>query len=202
MKLRLALSLILGWSAVTFGQEDPWLPKGNDPWAAYKNEVDTSSTKNLVGQFADKDTLASDSSTFRENEVAVISGIEKPVYLNATGDLDKSGRELLREDLKQYADTSFKASGYFVVGMFTGLTLGVLALSADAITVIPDTRAERAIQKAVEEDPRFREIPEEKLKKERRSATNKKQFRKALLGSAVGISIRLLWIASRLNILS
>lgn len=126
------LIFVLLCSAFCFAQENPWSPKGENPWKAYPQQEK-------------KPTEAIDSSRLVEAKVDSITLPVMPKQENLS-------EEQICVKAENRAVEVYKSGGNFAFGFVTGLCFNLFGIAPDLIYIAPNFNKEkRAVEQAMKE---------------------------------------------------
>jgi hypothetical protein len=176
--MKALLIVVLVSSGFCFGQENPWTPKGENPWKGYPQQetkpIETIDSSRLVEADVDSTTLPV--------KLKEASLSEEQVYAKA----------------ENRANEVYKSGGDFAFGFLTGVCFNLFGVVPDLIYIAPNFKSEkRAVEKVVKE-VQHEDCDKEKLEKK---VKNKLKTKKALstiggtlTGAATQIGIALVII--------
>jgi hypothetical protein len=171
-------------SMFVFAQENPWTPKGENPWAAYENK-----SKNQTA--VDSANVEIDSSEIKVTIVEVNFEIDSS-QIKETSEQKLSAIEydMLLEDLEDDVVKRYKNKSNFGAGFAIGIILGIPGIIGDGIYAATNSKREKKIVEEVLRDSTYQAIPDKALKKETKKTMKNKKFAKAVAGTIVAVLIR------------
>jgi hypothetical protein len=167
MKATIFLFLMLAW-AMVFSQENPWTPKGENPWTAYETKSENQATH---GQ----ETVHADSTQVAETSEQKLSEVE----------YDQLLEELEADVLLKYQNKKDFGAGFGI-----GIFLGIAGIVGDGIYAASNSKREKKVVKEILSDSTYQAIPDKALTKETKKTMKNKKFAKAVAGTIVAVLVR------------
>lgn len=151
-----------------FSQENPWIPQGENPWAAYENK--------------------SENQTAIQTELVTIDSTQ----LEKTTEQKMSDAEYsqLMNDLETEVISKYKNKKDFGVGFGIGIILGITGIVGDGIYAATNSKREKAVVEEILSDSTYQAVPDKALTKETKKTMKSKKFAKAVGGTIVAVLVR------------
>lgn len=184
--MKTLIVLFVMMTGFIFSQENPWLPKGTNPWIQYE----TSSIENNEREI--QDTLQDiNSNDLSENVDTIMTLLPqtKVEPIDVT-EKHKSDSELCA-NIQSEADSLYYHKGDFVAGFVIGLVFGIYGLAGDGIYSATWNKKEKQILETFQTDSTYQTLTHKQIKKHVKKSTGDKKFRKAAKGTIVAVAIRI-----------
>jgi hypothetical protein len=166
---RLISFMILFAVIPVFSQENPWTPKGENPWGAYENK--------------------SENQTAEQVELVVID----TTHLEKTSEQKMSDADYnqLMNELEADVILKYNHKKDFGAGFAIGIVFGFSGVVGDGIYAITDSKREKKVVEEILSDSTYQSIPEKTLKRESKKTMKSKKFKKAVGGTVVAVLVRM-----------
>jgi len=158
----------------SFAQENPWLPKGENPWGEYEK--------------TEKSTV--ENQPKKENQP-----IDKPSKTDENLSLDtlpKSENQLYQQAVTDVS-TAYKSRKEFILGCAFGIIFATGVIPS-LLVVAANNKQEKQLVKEIESRPEYQPLNDGKLNKKLKKSIKGKKFAATMGGVAVGIGAKLLTI--------
>jgi hypothetical protein len=161
--------ILLMVSIPVFSQENPWTPKGENPWVAYEN--------NSANQTAEQ----------------VVIVIIDTVQLEETSEqkMSEADYNQLMNDLKADVIVKYQNGKDFGVGFGIGIVFGFTGIVGDGIYALTNSKREKKVVEEILIDSTYQVIPDEVLTKETKKTMRGKKIAKAIGGTMVAVLVRI-----------
>lgn len=157
-------------------QENPWTPKGENPWKQNPN--------NEFVIVQENDTLP----TRREMVVVENDSIQKEEVISLE---NASTEKQLLQKAGVEAEHAYDSNGDFGAGFGFGLLFNFFGVIPDMIYVANTSKKETAAIKKIERDSRFNSVNQEKLDKKVRSKIKTKKAASTIIGTVIGSVVQI-----------
>ena len=154
-----------------YAQENPWVPKGENPWA--------SNPKNEFVLVEEKDTLP------KLSEITLVENDSTKITKEVPLENVSTEKELLI-DAGNVAFSSYNSAGDFGAGFTFGLFFNFIGIVPDVVYITSNSKKEKKAIQSIEEDSRYDSLNNEKLTKKVRSKIKSKKAIATLSGTLVG----------------
>ncbi len=155
-----------------FAQENPWLPKGENPWGHYE-KTEKSSSHNEPK----KESQPTDQSVKTTDNLSLDT-------------LAKSENELYQKAVTE-SSTAYKSRNEFILGCAFGIIFPT-GIIPSLTVVATNNKQEKRLVKEIESQPEYQKLDDKKLNKKLKNSIKTKKFKASMGGVAVGIGAKLL----------
>ncbi len=156
-------------SMTVFSQENPWTPKGENPWSAYENNSQNQTAEQVV-------VITIDSAQLEKTSEQKLSDADHKILLN----------ELETDVLEKYENRNDFGAGFGI-----GIVFGFAGIIGDGLYTATNSKREKKVVEEILIDSTYQAIPEKTLTKETKKTMKNKKFKKAVGGTMVAVLLRM-----------
>jgi translation elongation factor EF-1beta len=185
----LVFLLLLASNALT--QENPWLPKGENPWGHYEN---TKKTENPSPETETKnqnqpvvDTVKTETILTKNENQPIVDSI-KILEIEIVDSVQKSENELYSE-AGMVAQDAYISSDDFMLGYLFGVVTAT-GLIPSLLCVYTDNKQEKQLVKEIESRPRYEKLDNKKLNRQIKNKVKNKKLKSTLVGALAGFGTK------------
>lgn len=156
-------------SIPVFSQENPWTPKGENPWAAYEPCPENQTAEQVLIVSLDSSELEST----REQKMS------------------EADFKFQKDELAQDVLAKYRNRIDFGVGFGIGIAFGITGIIGDGIYAATTSKKEQKVVEEILSDSTYQAIPDKTLKKETKKTIKSRKFKKAVGGTMLAVLTRM-----------
>lgn len=191
MKTFILSFIFLSFCAVFVNaQENPWLPKGENPWGVYQKKTEKVVTENNSStELEVNENTLQEEEIVRENNSTATADTANNLYQKKEFVADDlTERELWIEAGKE-AYNEYHSGSDFLIGFSFGMVLPTGIVAAATYSTTKNKNEKRVTEKIIN-DPTYEIVDDRDLKRKVRNSIKGKKLLSAVGGALVGVATK------------